>query len=269
MRAKIQTNKPMILAVDLDGTLLRDDETISAHTLAALAAWQTAGHRLVIATGRAPRLARQVLPDMLHQVPWICYNGAEVYYQGARLHQDYIALSATRQIARFLQQTYPNAHIRLEINDHVLTERAIPTWNPNTYTVVDQLDAAQAPCAKIIFWLEDVSVKAIQPVIDFIPITTAALALPTYNAVEILSHTVNKGRALSYLLTQWSMNYTQVIAVGDNANDRDMLHLSGLGVAMGNATDPIKMMADHITAANTDEGVALVIDQLLQGTLSN
>jgi Cof subfamily protein (haloacid dehalogenase superfamily) len=252
-----------ILAIDLDGTLLRDDETISTDTLASLMSWQLAGHRLVIATGRAPRLAARVLPEELHQVPWICYNGAEVYLKGTKIYHDYITVPDTQQIARFLQREYPDAHIRLEINDHVLTERAIPVWSADSYTVVERLDSVENPCAKIIFWLDDVSM--IQPVIDNLPQATQALVLPTYNAVEILSRTVNKGTALGVLLERWELNYSQVIAVGDNANDQEMIEQSGFGVAMGNATEQIQAVADYVTASNAADGVALLIDQLLSG----
>ena len=67
-----------IIALDMDDTLLRSDGSISEQTLALLGRWREAGNHVVIATGRPPRAVGDALPPLLHDVPWICYNGAEI-----------------------------------------------------------------------------------------------------------------------------------------------------------------------------------------------
>lgn len=250
-----------VLALDLDGTLLRSDTTISAHTMELLRTWQERGNRLVIATGRPPRLTAEVLPDELQSLPWICYNGAEIRHQGQKLYQNYIPVEDSQQIARFLQEHYSDLHIRLEVNDHVLTRQAIPQWDAKNYTIVERLDVVDQPCAKVIFWTNELS--SVQPLIDNLPPSTLALISHKYNAVEILSRTADKAAALRILLNKWGLTLQHVIAVGDNVNDLQMIRLSGMGVAVENAVAEVKAVADHITASNDNDGVASLIEKLI------
>lgn len=72
----------------------------------------------------------------------------------------------------------------------------------------------------------------------------------------------NKGTGVAAWRNTWASPLT-VIAVGDAGNDRHMIEYAGLGVAMGNATDEIKTLAQHTTARNDEDGVARVIEQFI------
>ena len=250
-----------VLVADLDGTLLHDDATLSQFTLDAIQSWLRYGNYFVIATGRAPRLVRQVLPEALYSLPWVCYNGAEIYDKRKKIYQNYMTGTTTQKVADFLQYQYPDSHIRLEIDDHVLTERVIPEWSPETYTVVKLLSSVTSSCAKIIFWLDNLDRAKF--LADHLPSVVSIIKLPSYNAIEVLSRTASKGTALAFLLRQWGLDFKQVIAVGDNVNDWDMIQVSGLGIAVGNATEQTQSMADAIIATNQQDGVAQLINQLL------
>jgi Cof subfamily protein (haloacid dehalogenase superfamily) len=84
---------------------------------------------------------------------------------------------------------------------------------------------------------------------------------PTY--LEIMHHTVTKTYAIRFLQEKFNLEQNQIIAVGDNFNDIDMLQYAGLGVAMGNAPEQVKQIADEITSSNDDNGVAKVIQKYL------
>ncbi len=73
----------------------------------------------------------------------------------------------------------------------------------------------------------------------------------------------NKGTSVAALAEHLGLDASQVIAVGDAGNDRHMIEYAGLGVAMGNATDEIKALAQHTTARNDEDGVARVIEQFI------
>jgi Cof subfamily protein (haloacid dehalogenase superfamily) len=84
---------------------------------------------------------------------------------------------------------------------------------------------------------------------------------PTY--LEIMHHTVSKTSAIRFLHEKLKIKQSEIIAVGDNFNDIDMLQYSGIGVAMGNAPKQVKEIADKMTLTNDDHGVAKVIEKYL------
>ncbi len=82
---------------------------------------------------------------------------------------------------------------------------------------------------------------------------------PSY--LEIMDRSVSKTSAIRFLQERWGVARQQVIAVGDNFNDMDMLEYAGVGVAMGNAPESVKNAADEVTLSNDDDGVAKVIEK--------
>ncbi|NJN82611.1 MAG: HAD family phosphatase [Caldilineaceae bacterium] len=106
-----------VIALDLDDTLLRSDYSISPRTLEMLAAWEASGNRLVVATGRPPRSIPDSLPDELMEVPWICYNGAEIRQHGAVIYQDLIPAKCTREVVALIDSHIPDICAGLEINN--------------------------------------------------------------------------------------------------------------------------------------------------------
>ncbi|MGL5292456.1 MAG: HAD-IIB family hydrolase, partial [Aeromonas sp.] len=81
--------------------------------------------------------------------------------------------------------------------------------------------------------------------------------------LEFMNKNSNKGTGVAALAEHLGLSAEQVICVGDAGNDRHMIEYAGLGVAMGNATDDIKQLAQHITARNDEDGVAKVIEQFV------
>ena len=81
--------------------------------------------------------------------------------------------------------------------------------------------------------------------------------------LEFMNKQSNKGTGVAALAEHLGLTAEQVITVGDAGNDRHMIEYAGLGVAMGNATDEIKALAQHITARNDEDGVARVIEQFV------
>lgn len=87
------------------------------------------------------------------------------------------------------------------------------------------------------------------------------------NYLEIVDKNISKASAINYLQSQFSILTSQIIAIGDNFNDIDMIKYAGLGVAMGNAPEKVKKYADEVTKSNDDDGIAHIINKyLLVGT---
>ncbi len=98
------------------------------------------------------------------------------------------------------------------------------------------------------------------------PEGTRGRADETVFILEAFDRDANKWSALTRLASELAIDPANICAIGDEINDVAMIQGAGLGIAMGNAIDEVRAVADHVTAPNTDDGVALAIDRILDGT---
>jgi len=250
---------PEIAAIDLDDTLLRSDGTVSPNTVEQLMRWQQAGRQIVIATGRPPRSIGHALPEALHLVPWVCYNGAEIRLRDECIYTNHIPAVDTQAIIEQLQEVMPDALIGLEIAGNLYLNRHAQRTTP--YEVADLAMLAQ-PAAKVLVFSE--TREALAPLTFDVPATAQPLYSVRYpHFIQILATNCNKATALQHLVSQMDKQLSQVVAFGDDTNDVEMIAMCGLGVAVANAVDEVKAVADQITTTNEEEGVATVLAQLL------
>jgi Cof subfamily protein (haloacid dehalogenase superfamily) len=248
-----------IAAIDLDDTLLRSDGSISDETVAQLLAWQAMGRQIVIATGRPPRSIGHALPEVLHSVPWVCYNGAEIRLRDECIYTNHIPEIDAQTLVEQILAEIPNALIGLEIDGQLYLNRHAQRSTP--YEVA-ALDTLRRPAAKVLIFSET------REPLARLAFTMPPTAQPLYSAryphfIQILATDCNKATALLHLVADQHVDLRQVVAFGDDTNDVEMVAMCGLGVAMGNAVDEVKAVADRITTTNDEEGVARILAQLL------
>jgi Cof subfamily protein (haloacid dehalogenase superfamily) len=247
-----------ILAVDLDDTIVRRDRTISERTLAALAAWQGTGRRVVIATGRPPRMTRSI-PEALHGLPWICYNGAiafenqEVILERS-IHPEHVQLILERLLA-----ADPSATVGLEIDDTLYLNRQSEKYGAQY--VADLRTVAHRPAAKILMGLAQYEQTLHE--LGHLPDGVHVLVSPKYELVQFMPAGVSKATALKMLLARWGASAQEVVAFGDDVNDVEMVGLAGLGIAVANAVEEVKVVAKRVTGSVDEDGVAQVLEELL------
>jgi Cof subfamily protein (haloacid dehalogenase superfamily) len=253
-------DKTKVLALDLDDTLLRSDKSIGAATLAALDRWLAAGHEIVVATGRPPRNVAPVLPPSLLHVPRIVYNGAQAILGDEIIFDRPIPAQDVRHILEWSKRSGEAWYIGLEINDMLYVNRHFE--KPGTFQVVDLMQLCDQPVYKIIFFFPD-GRRNIEPLLAAMPPTTRALVTPKFSLVQLCARDANKFTALKQLLARRPLAPAAVIAVGDDINDIEMVRCSDIGVAVANALPEVKAVADWIAPGADDDGVAYVIDRLL------
>ncbi len=250
-----------IAALDLDDTLLHSDHTLSPATREALQQWRRCGHHVVIATGRPPRSAGESLPDELRGVPWICYNGAEIWQGDRNIYRNLLSAHDTHAIISMLLASRPESVLGLEIDDVLYLNR--PWQRAYSYELADLLATADRPAAKILFF--DNNVAALGDLFTGLPASARVMISTKYGLVQVMARTADKAHALRFLTARWGLNMQHVVAFGDDINDVDMVQASGLGVAVENAIPEVKAVADRITLSNDDDGVALILQELLAG----
>jgi HAD superfamily hydrolase (TIGR01484 family) len=257
-----------LVASDLDGTLLRPDETVSDRTRRAVAAARDAGITVVLVTGRPPRSIGRLAERVGVGGIAICANGAVVWDldQGTMLDYSPMAAELAARLVHDLRQAIPGVLFAVELEREFGREGG---WGdglrpaPPEALEADALELITGPVTKLLarhptLPFEEVAERARRAIGDDAVATWAGLRL-----VEISAAGVTKASALERLCRRLGIAASEVVAVGDMDNDLAMLEWAGTAVAVANATQDVLDAADEVTAANTDDGVALLLERIL------
>jgi Cof subfamily protein (haloacid dehalogenase superfamily) len=261
-------NPYRLVAADIDGTLVREDGTLSKRTLDVIAELPVP---LVVVTGRPVRWLTQLFDQMAEPVPAVCANGAVVYdpdtdeiLQAAPLDVDLLA-----DVVKRLRDAVPDISLAVEIEDGraFRYEEAWPVrWEPEhdlARVLASADELTSAPAVKLL------ARSASHAPDDFFELVSGVLgdvAEPTRSSssalVEISAGGVTKAAGLAWLCEHEGIEAAEVIAFGDMPNDIPMLTWAGRSVAMGNAHPAVKAVADEVTRTNDEDGVARYLREL-------
>jgi hydroxymethylpyrimidine pyrophosphatase-like HAD family hydrolase len=257
-----------LVASDLDGTLLRSDETVSERTRHAIAAAQRAGIRVVLVTGRPPRSLAPIAARIGLGGIAICANGAVVWDldAGAMLDTSPLAAEAAASLIRGLRRAMPGVLFAVELERGFGREAG---WTDGTLLPApgalegDALELVTGPVVKLLLRhptlpFAEVARRARQTVGEDAVATWAGTRV-----VEISAAGVTKAWALERLCARLGVDREEVVAVGDMENDLAMLAWAGHAVAVANAQQNVLDAADEVTASNLDDGVARVLERLV------
>ncbi|MEG0887628.1 MAG: Cof-type HAD-IIB family hydrolase [Bacteroides sp.] len=267
--------KYKLLVLDVDGTLLNTEKKISMRTQAALIKVQQMGVRVVLASGR-PTYGLMPLVKTLELGNYggfiLSYNGGQIInaQNGELLFERRInpeMLPYIEKKARkngFSLFTYNQERIITTSidNEHILGEAEL-----NNMELIKEEEFSIAvdfaPCKCMVVSDNE------EALIDLEEHWRRRLngALDVFRSepyfLEVVPPAINKANTLGALLEILELNSEEVIAIGDGVCDVSMLQLAGLGVAMGNAPDSVKICADMITASNDEDGVAVAIEKAI------
>lgn len=245
-----------VIVLDLDGTLLKKDKTVSSETLQVLMACEQLGKQIVIATARPPRLGGVSLPEELQREYMIYYNGAEIHHHKHIIYQQYISVHSMEAIAKLLLGTSerPVARVCYEINDRLYSNFDISTFfGVIPFTPMDLEQFTHVPAAKILIDME--SIPGATWLSDKLPSDCSLVVTDNGTLGQVMASGVNKLSGLQQILHQLGTSLDHVIFFGDDLNDLELLKASGIGVAMGNAADEVKLAADFVTSSNEENGI--------------
>lgn len=198
-----------------------------------------------------------MLPKDFPRCPWICYHGAEVWDGDALLAEDHIKPESAQEIITCIQNVSPEAHIYVESYGRLITNK--PIDGPTIHTVSDIQTMGEISAAKILFELSEI--ENINEIIEHLPTSCKLVKYTNSRFSEIVSESASKVKSLTMLLANLELSFQDVIAFGDDLPDAEMLALAGIGVAMGNATQEVKAVADRVTLSNDDDGIAVILEE--------
>ncbi|MFI5495518.1 Cof-type HAD-IIB family hydrolase [Actinoplanes sp. NPDC051859] len=262
---------PKLIATDLDGTLVRSDDTVSAYTHEVLDRVRAAGIRIVGATGRGPRLTELTRHDIraadflvLAQGGWVVDQNENQLLRSARL--------PGRDLATALQdieaEVGPLSVMveALEHDDAPLWGDYDPTWRypvtvePRTRTECVTSDVIKAFARSFDRDVDDLLAAAQR----IVPPHVATVTQAGLNYIEICPPEVDKGTGLAVVAQAVGVDPADVLVFGDMPNDLPMFAWAGWSrVAVRNAHPALLAVADEVTLTNDEDGVAVYLDRLL------
>jgi HAD superfamily hydrolase (TIGR01484 family) len=265
-----------LVATDLDGTLLRDDKTISPRTAATLRRLTARGVHFVLVTGRPVRWLSNVYAQLDLAVPAICANGAVVYEPDADeiLRTDPLAPERLEEVCQRLRAEIPGVRFAVEIADsREMRHEQSYAFRGEPDPAVRMLDSPDelyaAPAVKLLVRGEDPADG--RPDTGTFAARVAAcvtgLAEATHSTdaglVEISAAGITKAAGLAWLSERLGVRAQDVVAFGDMPNDLPMLAWAGRSVAVANAHATVRAAADDIAGSNEHDGVAAYLEELV------
>lgn len=257
------------IALDLDGTILNADYVLSPRVRDILNACRKIGKKLIISTGRVLSSAKGQLGALEGVDGYVCSNGADIY-QGSGKSIAHFHMDKNLSREMYLLARGFDSHYHAYLGDSWCYERR------NAYTdyyvkragkeglKLDFDSYGTLEFTKFMFMddhekLEPIRIRLAERFGASIQIVYSAPFM-----LEIVIAGVSKATGLKYCVEQFGGNLNQVIAFGDAENDEEMLLASGMGVAMGNASEELKAKAAAIAPSVDEDGVAVFLEQLFR-----
>ncbi len=269
-------NKYKLLVVDIDGTLLDRNRAISDEDKEALARVTESGIRVSLSTGRVVEASRKILDRLSLDGYHMFFDGALVYnpVKGEEVYADPINRETLKQLVDFAHRI--GLDMDLYSSTHYFVERE--TWATDIRRDFFDLLPVVVDFKK--FWREERIIKGtlvvaspedkakaeqifkkFQGRLNFS--WTRTPAYPDIDFINVIAPDVSKGTALQALVNFLGITLEEVMAIGDGANDISLLSAAGLAVAVDNAADELKAVADHITLDVDHHGVADAVSRFL------
>lgn len=257
------------IAIDLDGTLLTSQKTITDQTISTLKYVMERGIHVVIATGRGLIASRRYVTQVGSDFPAVCYNGSCIHDFSTQrdLWHIHMPEDVCRKIVSLSLESDAALHVFM---DHTLyyTERGRTadyldpdSWD--TGEVIDFRTMEKFTFTKAMFIGTYEETERIRRILHDEFGSTLHMVYSHEDYFEIMTGGATKGSALERLMTLYGISPKEVMAFGDADNDKEMLAWAKHSFAMENAHDTVKSVASGTTEHHDDHGVANKIQQIL------
>ncbi|QBX54530.1 HAD family phosphatase [Nocardioides seonyuensis] len=265
-----------LVVTDLDGTLLRDDLSVSPRTRAALDGVRKAGVRVVPVTARQPIGVRHIAEDAGFEDWAICSNGSLGVHLGTgeQLWETHLAVQAQQALVKALVTAVPGvlcASVRDGGDKFVAQEgySSIATYDDHKRDVTTMgnhpvADVLAEPSLKLILRHPEIGAEDLRLRLDELGLGGFSVTSSGAPFLEVMSEGITKAWGVARLCSLLGIEPREVMAFGDALNDVEMLTWAGRGVAVANAHPGTRAVADEVTASNMDDGVAQALELLVE-----
>lgn len=244
-----------LIVLDLDGTTLRNDKTVSENTINTLLDVRDRGNTILFATARPPRDAYKYVPEPLRNNPIICYNGAAVVSSN-NLDVIYEKQIAKNDVIKILDicENFGYNQLSIEVNDTLYSNFDTTPFFGNAKNEIKDLRQMEYKSVYKVIICSEKSID--EKILKLFPQTVKGVITDKKTLCQIMNAESSKWIAINSLVDKMGIKKENIIAFGDDVNDLEMIKNAGIGVAMGNAEEQLKVIANYITDSNVNDGVA-------------
>ncbi len=265
---------PALIATDVDGTLLDDEERVTDRTRHVVQAAVASGTTFVLATGRPPRWIPPIVEALGFAPMAVCANGAVIYDpdQDRVISARTLPVDVLGELAEIATRVIPGVGLAVERVGRSAHDSATPqfvsspgyehAWlNPDN-TEVSIEDLLSAPAVKLLIRKAGARSSDMAEILAKHIGVQGDITYSTNNGlIEVNPIGTSKATGVEELARPLEITAEDVVAFGDMPNDIPMLRWAGHGVAMGNAHPEAMAAANEVTAPNTDDGLARVLER--------
>lgn len=258
-----------LLVSDFDGTLASPDHAVSPKVEKAVKKWIASGRHFSIATGRQYLMISDECKKMGIKSPVIVRGGAELVdpLTGRVLNFEYMSKIDVKKILGVLKKN--NLKFLIEKDDVLYSSFRFELKFSNIrYKKVSEFEISEAP--KILVKAHEDNHRSVQDIMDGIENNLHGINIVrTHGGFgygwDITSIKATKLHGVVQLMEHLNIKREKIVGIGDGYNDFPLLEAAGLKVAMGNANEELKEIADLVVPSQEEDGVAYLIDKLLEG----
>ena len=286
-----------LVAIDLDGTLLNSYGEVSECTKQEIKKAIENGIEIVLASGRPISSVEDLANELGANHYLISGNGAIVYdmQKNKVVYEKYLSKEQILNIVKICEQNsiYYNIYTENEVLTKSLNYNTLFYYSENTHkqeekrtniniltdvydyilrsndekylkvTVCDQNQSIFNSIIKMLQTIDDIDVLDVEHMSRKIIKSGTEEIQVQYCYTEITNKNVNKWTALEYIMKELGLEKNEVVAIGDNTNDKEMIVEAGLGIAMENSSNKIKELADNVVSTNNDDGVCKAFEKYI------
>jgi Cof subfamily protein (haloacid dehalogenase superfamily) len=267
-----------LLALDIDGTILRTDKTVAPRTLEAVARARARGVRVVLVTGRRHPAARRIAEGLGGDLDLVLHNGALIVENGAVLRCLPLDRALALEVVGIGRAcgADPVLHCGHGGEGRLMVEGVEPSntllvyyldkSHPDVSSVARLDDALAEDPIQVMFGgaIDDMSAlraRLEEEIGGRVRIDRTVYPASGVQIIDVLRAGVGKAEALGFLQRRWAVGAEETIAIGDNWNDHEMLRAAGLGLVMGNADPEMLRLGLGVLPTNDEDGVAVAIER--------
>lgn len=261
---------PKLVCLDLDGTTLSHVGELSPQVGAAVTDVVAAGHHLTIATGRSIVATMPVVAMLgLERGYCVCSNGAVTIRLDPSQPGGYVVVDTVtfdpRPVLTLLREAIPDALVAVEdLGVGFKVSAPYPDGElGGEQVVVPWEELVSAPATRVTLRKPDADAAEFMAQVEAAGLHGVAYAVGWTAWLDLNPEGVSKGSALELVRRRLHVEPGDTVAVGDQRNDVEMLQWAARGVAMGNAPDEVKAVADEVTGDVDDDGLVPVLRSLL------
>lgn len=268
--------KRHLIALDLDGTLLSNDQTVSKETKNVLQQAINEGHIVVIATGRPHRSSRKYYDFLQLKTPMINFNGAFIHHPTNNTWERTLHNPFPKETALHIIDTcydFNVQNILAEVQDNVLLDRhdeqlmnifgtPAPAGISSPFSIGDIRNQLRDDPTSILIYPRAEHVDELKNYLSEHHATMIGLRSwdAPWHMVEVIKKGIHKAVGIKRVADYYQIPQERIIAFGDEDNDLEMIDYAGVGVAMGNAIDELKQIANYVTLTNEEDGVRAFLE---------